>query len=62
MNFRKAPPPSFASSIQKRAAASNIQKIDIDEKTFRWLMNEDAMATKKPPKASATSMRDAMRW
>ena len=22
-------------------------KIDMDEKTFRWLMNEDAMATEK---------------
>jgi len=26
---------------------SNITKIDLDEKTFRWMMNEDAMATEK---------------
>lgn len=25
----------------------NIEKISIDEKTFRWMMNEDAMATEK---------------
>jgi len=29
------------------AKASNIQRIDVDEKTFRWLLNEDAMATDK---------------
>jgi len=26
---------------------STIEKMDIDEKTFRWMMNEDAMATEK---------------
>ena len=25
----------------------DIAKIDCDEKTFRWMMNEDAMATEK---------------
>jgi len=29
------------------AAASDITKIDIDEKTFRWMLNEDAMGTDK---------------
>ena len=29
------------------AKASNIERIDVDEKTFRWLLNEDAMATDK---------------
>ena len=24
-----------------------IEKITVDEKTFRWMMNEDAMATEK---------------
>jgi transaldolase len=27
--------------------ASSLQKIGMDEKTFRWMMNEDAMATEK---------------
>lgn len=31
----------------KKSAAKDIQKIDMDEKTFRWMMNEDAMATEK---------------
>ena len=29
------------------AAASDIQKIALDEKSFRWMLNEDAMATDK---------------
>jgi transaldolase len=29
------------------AAAMDIEKINADEKTFRWMMNEDAMATEK---------------
>jgi transaldolase len=29
------------------AAASDIEKIALDEKTFRWMLNEDAMATDK---------------
>ena len=29
------------------AAASDIERIDLDEKTFRYLLNEDAMATEK---------------
>lgn len=31
----------------ERSASSEIEKIDAGEKTFRWLMNEDAMATEK---------------
>jgi transaldolase len=29
------------------AKASELEKIDLDEKTYRWLLNEDAMATEK---------------
>jgi transaldolase len=29
------------------AKSSNIERINVDEKTFRWLLNEDAMATDK---------------
>lgn len=29
------------------ATAKDISKIEMDEKTFRWMMNEDAMATEK---------------
>lgn len=29
------------------ASAMDIEKIEMDEKKFRWMMNEDAMATEK---------------
>lgn len=31
----------------EKAAEMDTAKIDMDEKTFRWMMNEDAMATEK---------------
>jgi transaldolase len=31
----------------EQAAASEVERIAMDEKTFRWMMNEDAMATEK---------------
>jgi len=30
-----------------KAAGMDIEKIDMDEKTFRWMINEDPMATEK---------------
>ena len=30
-----------------KAATMDIKKVDMDEKTFRWMLNEDAMATEK---------------
>jgi transaldolase len=32
---------------EEQAAASSIEKMEIDEKSFRFLLNEDAMATEK---------------
>ena len=32
---------------KKLAASSDVQKLKLDEKTFRWMHNEDAMATDK---------------
>ena len=29
------------------AKESKLKKISVDEKTFRWMLNEDAMATEK---------------
>jgi transaldolase len=29
------------------AAADSVEKIEMNEKTFRWMLNEDAMATDK---------------
>lgn len=31
----------------EKAATMDVAKIDMDEKTFRWMMNEDPMATEK---------------
>lgn len=31
----------------KKAAAADVAKLDLDEKAFRWMLNEDAMATDK---------------
>ena len=51
--------PNFLEELQKadgpvprkldpaKAKAMKIQKITLDEKTFRYLLNEDAMATEK---------------
>lgn len=32
---------------ESNSKSKDIQKVDMDEKTFRWMMNEDAMATEK---------------
>ena len=31
----------------EKAKAAKIDKLELDEKTFRWLLNENAMATDK---------------
>ena len=31
----------------EKAKDSTIEKMELDEKSFRWMMNEDAMATEK---------------
>ena len=30
-----------------KAASIDLERIDVDEKAFRWMMNEDQMATDK---------------
>ena len=37
-------PKHLDASVSK---TTDIEKIEMDEKTFRWMMNEDAMATEK---------------
>ena len=32
---------------EEQAKASDLERIEIDEKTFRWMLNEDQMATDK---------------
>ncbi len=38
--------------VAENAAKMDMEKIAADEKTFRWLLDEDAMAAKNWPKAS----------
>lgn len=40
-------PVSIVLTLQSAAAAAPISKIPVDEGSFRWLLNEDAMATEK---------------
>jgi transaldolase len=32
---------------ESTAATASVEKIEMNEKTFRWMLNEDAMATDK---------------
>ena len=43
------------------AAKSDIQKLDLDEKKFRWQVNEDAMATEKTAEGIRLFNADAMK-
>jgi transaldolase len=43
------------------AAQSEIAKLDLDEKKFRWLFNEDAMATEKTAEGIRLFNADAMK-
>jgi transaldolase len=43
------------------ARASNIEKIPLDEKKFRWLLNENAMATEKTAEGIRLFNADAMK-
>ncbi len=39
--------PWSASSRSRRPCAETLERLHLDEKTFRWMLNEDAMATEK---------------
>ena len=43
------------------AAASEIERLKVDEKTFRWLLNEDAMATEKTAEGIRLFHADALK-
>jgi len=45
----------------QQAAASDLAKIALDEKSFRWRMNEDAMATEKLAEGIRLFNADAMK-
>ncbi|HWN94967.1 MAG TPA: transaldolase [Methylomirabilota bacterium] len=43
------------------AARSDVQRLKVDEKNFRWLMNEDAMATEKTSEGIRQFNADALK-
>jgi len=43
------------------ASASDIRKIELDEKKYRWLLNEDAMATEKTAEGIRSFAADALK-
>ena len=43
------------------AQAKEIEKIHLDEKSFRWLLNEDAMATEKLAEGIRKFAEDAVK-
>lgn len=45
----------------EKAKAMDIQKINMDEKTFRWMMNEDAMATEKTAEGIRNFTKDLIK-
>jgi len=45
--LQKSTAPITRKLSPEQAASSDLKKIAMDEKTFRWMMNEDAMATEK---------------
>jgi len=45
----------------EEALQSDIEKINADEKTFRWMMNEDAMATEKLAEGIRNFTRDLIK-
>lgn len=45
----------------QNAQSKTIDKIDINEKTFRWMLNEDAMATEKLSEGIRNFYKDKMK-
>ncbi len=45
----------------EKAKAMDIQKVDMDEKTFRWMLNEDAMATEKTAEGIRNFTKDLIK-
>jgi transaldolase len=39
----------------------NLERLDVTEKNFRWLMNEDAMATEKTAEGIRNFNADALK-
>ena len=55
-------PGAVERKLQPAAAkASAIERLDLDEKKFRWLLNENAMATEKTAEGIRLFNADALK-
>ena len=52
---------SLTTVVFSIAQAKDIEKIHLDEKSFRWLLNEDAMATEKLAEGIRKFAEDAVK-
>jgi transaldolase len=59
--LKKSSAPMVRKLSPEIAANADIQRLEIEEKTFRWLMNEDAMATEKTAEGIRLFHADATR-
>ena len=59
--LKKNPVPLERKLSPEIAAASDLQKLVLDEKKFRWLFNEDAMATEKTAEGIRLFNADAVK-
>lgn len=59
--LKKSSAPIARKLSPQTAAANPIQRLDLDEKKFRWLFNEDAMATEKTAEGIRNFHADALK-
>jgi len=59
--LQKAKAPLTRQLSVDTAKASNIAKLPLDEKSFRWLFNENAMATEKTAEGLRSFNADAQK-
>ncbi|MBI3417923.1 MAG: transaldolase [Verrucomicrobia bacterium] len=60
-DLKKDQAPVVRKLSPQSAAANPIQRMDLDEKKFRWLFNEDAMATEKTAEGIRNFHADALK-
>lgn len=59
--LKKSSAPVVRKLSAEMAMGADIQRLKVDEKAFRWLMNEDAMATEKTAEGIRLFHADAMK-
>ena len=60
-DLKKATSPIERKLSVESSRAIDVQRLDVTEKNFRWLMNEDAMATEKTAEGIRNFHADAQK-